>query len=1531
MIVTLIKKERIYTLYLPLTVKGQFWVSDKNKKEQTRKILSIEGTSGKWFIRSYRSIQITDISGNEVKFAEMIPSSFYRISFGASEEPALLFCEEITAGRLNFKKYMIDTTDGVSITIGRNPDNAIAFDNKFVSGIHCTLMYHMGRWTIQDSKSGNGTFVNNYAVKSSSVKPGDSIYILGLTIIVGSNFIAVNNPSNNVVFNSKIFRPYQPEAIDVASFDSSSEQQEYDVEYFYRTPRFKRELEKGNFVIDPPPQSPIGEEMPLILTIGPSITMGMMALTTGGFAVMNAINTGNMMMAIPALVMAFSMLLGTILWPTLSRRYQKKKALQKEAVRQDKYKEYLKKESKLIQAECAKQETILRENFVPVAECIRRVVEGDISLWERSAEQNDFLRLRVGVGDEDIFAEIKVPEEKFSVDEDSLLNEAASMGSKPIKLHNVPITTSLFENRFTSVIGDRKKCIEFANGLIVQLTAYYGYDDVKTIFLYDEIEQSEFGYVKWLPHAWSDDRSLRMIATNINELKEVSAHLEKEIETRKEQKDFQTEKTTPYYVIFAFSYDLALRSEALKHLYAIEQSANISIVSFFDELKNVPKECTTVIELAELNGKIFDKNDTSGKSKEFVNDVAYTGNMNVYSFNLANIFLDVSSSAYQLPKMLTFMDMYGVSKVDHLNASLRWKENDPTTSLQAPVGVNTFGDLFNLDLHEKFHGPHGLVAGTTGSGKSEFIITYILSLALNYHPHEVAFILIDYKGGGMAKAFETLPHTAGIITNLDGSAIKRSLVSINSELKYRQAIFNDASKQLGTRIADIYAYQKEYRSGKVKEPIPHLFIISDEFAELKSQQPEFMTELVSTARIGRSLGVHLILATQKPSGVVDDQIWSNSKFKLSLKVQDRSDSMEMLKRPDAAELSDTGRFYLLVGNNEVFEMGQSAWAGANYLPNEIAASKDICTISIMDMNGRVVRSVKPEVARADESDIKKQLDVIVGYITQTAQDEKVFTRQLWLPPIDAVILLDELHKKYPQNKAHLFTLNPLIGEIDDPARQRRLPLTVPLSDEGNTVIYGAAGGGKATFITTMIYDLLCTHTTETLNMYLLDFGAETLRAFKNAPQVGDVVFSDDSEKTINLLKMLRKEVADRKKRFADWGGDYNSYCEHSGEIAPNIVVVVNNYSNFRELYGDYEDQIISLTQECAKYGIYFVFTATGINGVSYRVVQNCSKFFALQLNDELDYSAVVGRTGGLYPAKLKGRGLVNLDEVYEFQVAHISDSKNVIEDIRKLCDALAEMPQTVQAKRIPVLPDVVNPEFFDNINVTLNRLPIGIDRSKLTTEHLQLTSNFITLVAASDVEKTIPFIQGIAELLSINAGINTIVLDAGNLFEQDDNKQYEYLNQDMENIVISLFELTVERHKAYKREGKTDFEHKVYIIPSTPVLCKHLTEDSVDKLNALLERGSADYGINIIISDSTSDISAYSSLEWYLTHCGGNGIWVGDGVTGQYNLTIAKPTNELYSEKGDAYGVVIKNGKYKIIKLVQSSLAIGEDEVVEYD
>lgn len=206
------------------------------------------------------------------------------------------------------------------------------------------------------------------------------------------------------------------------------------------------------------------------------------------------------------------------------------------------------------------------------------------------------------------------------------------------------------------------------------------------------------------------------------------------------------------------------------------------------------------------------------------------------------------------------------------------------------------------------------------------------------------------------------------------------------------------------------------------------------------------------------------MATQKPSGVVDDQIWSNSRFRVCLKVQERQDSMDMLKRPDAAELADTGRFYLQVGYNELFELGQSAWAGAEYYPSDRVVVEKDNGVEALDLNGHIVKSAKPKAVRYSLEKPKKQLDTITDYLQRIASEEGIAARPLWLDPIPEVIVLSNLATKYPERYAECskkYIIEPVIGEYDDPASQKQGLLSLPITEDGNTIIYGAAGSGKS--------------------------------------------------------------------------------------------------------------------------------------------------------------------------------------------------------------------------------------------------------------------------------------------------------------------------------------------------------------------------------------------------------------------------------------------------------------------------------------
>jgi S-DNA-T family DNA segregation ATPase FtsK/SpoIIIE len=923
-------------------------------------------------------------------------------------------------------------------------------------------------------------------------------------------------------------------------------------------------------------------------------------------------------------------------------------------------------------------------------------------------------------------------------------------------------------------------------------------------------------------------------------------------------------------------------------------------------------------------GKLFDRNDVSGKVTSFIPDISVPTNPEKLSIKLSNIHLDSLAGTFNLPQMLTFLEMFGVGKVEHLNALSRWKENNPVKSLKAAVGVDTAGDLFQLDLHEKFHGPHGLVAGMTGSGKSEFIITYILSLAVNYHPNEVAFILIDYKGGGMAKSFENLPHTAGIITNLDGSAIKRSLVSIESELKRRQAIFVEAGQKIGVSNIDIYKYQRLYREGTVNEPLQHLFIISDEFAELKTQQPEFMAKLVSAARIGRSLGIHLILATQKPAGVVDDQIWSNSRFRVCLKVQERADSMDMLKRPDAAELSDTGRFYLQVGYNELFETGQSAWAGAPYHPSDKVFKDKDNSVVFIDINGRPIREVKPITKRDLDENPPKQLDVITEYLGSIAAEENIKIKTLWLEPIPEMILVDSLRAKYNVQTIG-FELNPVIGEYDDPAKQRQDVLRLPLSSKGNTLVYGMAGGGKTTFLTSAIYSLMREHTPEEVNIYILDFASETLRAFVKAPHVGDVVLSFEAEKITNLFMMLTNEIDNRKKLFTDYGGDHRSYIEATGEKVPSIVVIINNYAAFAEMYMEQEDVISYLTREGIKYGIYFILTTAGVNSIRYKLQQNFSQIFALQLTADSDYNTLLGKTDGLLPSKFKGRGLIKTDEVYEFQTAHIVEDNVQIGYVRSISDESLAAWKGKSAPPIPMLPEYVNVEYISSYiqNKDSLSIPIGVENKTLAVHYYDFGTAFVHLILSNN-EECLPFIGALSELMMKEYNSDVVIFDSTRRFsEQFGNKQGYYSNAGkIEETVDELYDILNVRAATYKQavsNGKTveKFEPKVIIINALSSLKGTVSSKCGEKLTSILETGMTYYNITVIIAEAAKNLTNYSYDKWYKQHITQNdGIWVGDGFSAQYHIKPCTITKEMREATEDDFGFSLIKGKAVKIKVL---------------
>ena len=1519
MIVRLIKKKKIYNFQLPTEISGNYWITDNDYFGNTRNLINVEEYNGEWKIKSDFETKI--MSGDkEVESAILKDYSLYFLKISTDNEYVILYCSPCPED--NLLRFKVE--DKKEFLIGTDNRAEINYNYPLVSRQQARLIYNNGTWVVQDLNSKYGTYVNNASITTKQLEYGDIIFIMGLKIIVMKDTIIMNNVSGYLKINETAFEKVGTIIQKQTEFDNPDEESiEFykEDDYFYRAPRFKTGIEESNITIDAPPAIQEEEKTPIIYTIGPMLTMAMMSMTTGYTSLMGVLNgTVDVGAALPTLIMSGAMIATMLLWPTLQRRYQKKKKKKQDAERTKKYLDYLESKKEEIQTEMKIQRQIMIDNYLPLQQIKEIIYQKKRNLWERELDQDDFLDLRLGVGSTELRGNINIPEEHFSVKDDELLQEVYKVGASSRMLENVPVSLNFIQKNIVAIIGTGANKNQFLDGLLLQTITFHSYEDLKIIILTNETNENKWEYLKVAPHNWSNDKSIRYFATNIDEAKQISLELEKEMQARKfidnngkmELSAVDYHKYKPYYLIITDDYKQVRDIELVKDVCEMPVNYGFSLVVISPRLINIPNECKTFISIGDKKSGVFENELVSNKQKEFVADFDPTLNMQECCKIIANIPIDIAKENRSLPNSVSFLEMYNVGMVEQLNILNKWKTNDPTKSLQVPVGLDKSRELFKLDLHEKAHGPHGLIAGMTGSGKSEFIITYILSMAINYHPYEVSFVLIDYKGGGLTGAFENketgmkLPHLAGTITNLDTVEMNRSLASIQSELRKRQRMFNEARDKLNESTIDIYKYQSLYRRGLVDKPISHLFIISDEFAELKDQRPEFMDQLISTARIGRSLGVHLILATQKPSGVVNDQIWSNSKFRICLRVQDKSDSMDMIKCPDAAELKNTGRFYLQVGYNELFAMGQAAWAGAQYYPTEKRKKKTDQSINIIDNVGSIIKSLDTKQNDVQVPSQGEEITSIIKYIIKESNQENIKVDKLWLDRIPDQIFIDKLKEKY-HYKTIKNDINPIIGEYDDPDNQVQNILTLPLSKEGNTIVFGSAGSGKELMLSSIIYSTISTHDSKEVNFYILDFGAETLTMFREAPHVGEVILSTDTEKISNLFKMISGIIEERKKIFVDYNGSYDFYINHGGKQIPFIVVVINNIEAFIETYQDYEEILGQMTRDCLKYGICFIFSTNGPNTVRYRLRQNFKQNVVLQFNDPMDYASVIPGVRKKEPSKVYGRGMILLDAIYEFQTAYTYLEEKMADYIKIISKKLNEIC-TYKAQRIPILPDIVNREFVNDYLGNISSIPVGVAKESLEIATINLKDKYMYNITGEDITTDPQFIMGLMNnILAIN-NTECIVFDANSLLNEIKNDRVTYSNDTCYTSIDKL-------NEAYE---KNDPEKTTvcFMININSMLGK-LSAIEKGKLTKLLEEAKNRGNIKIFIIDTIDVIKSINFEPWYKSSVDlAEGIWLGNGIANQFTLKVTTNARLLRGEIQPGFGYVIIKGKAILIKLM---------------
>ena len=1515
---------RISTFVLPSKVEDYFIINYYYSLYSSSFIESItlEAKDGEWFLLTDESLKIKE---NDVFLSSVClkEGSFYKAIFSDIEENIYFY---VIGDNSKYLDYSVLGTS--SIVIGNSNEDTICFPDNNLLAKQIIITKLENNYHIQNYPNDKiYAYLNENTFEEAILKTGDVIFLNGLRIIWMGSFIKVIQTGDKILVVK--LNPFSDSQTNnnytlVGELDKKIKLfRENDI--FFHTPRIKSDIEEYSINIELPPSSFKEQGMPMIFTLGSSIMFGLISCVSGVTAVQGLIQgTVSKSSAIVELVICFLMIVSSVLFPVFSDLWEKNRQKKMENLRQVKYKEYLEKNMQLMNQYVSAQEKILKENNLNQNDIMNDIVNRSRLIWRRNIFDNDFLSVTLGIGDIPAKINIVLPNVGFSLEDDNLKKLVFEKFSKKPILKNIPVSMSLIENRVLPILIDIKDKIDFINSIMLQLIYYHSARDLKIVIFTNQSYESRWEYFRYLSHCWNNKFNKRFFAINEEESADISLYLESIYEKRiSESGNNGTNDSnaylnfSEYYLIVTDDFKSVRDIPIINKIMDSQKNIGFSLLIFESSINNLPSKFNNFVNITNDVCGVFGRKVDLDNQVKFKTNYLKNLDMDYYAQILANIPIYSRDVNTDIPSSLSFLEMYGVGRVDQLNILSRWSNNDPTISLKAPVGEKEKGKLLDLDLHEKFHGPHGLIAGSTGSGKSEFIITYILSMAINYHPYEVQFILIDYKGGGLALAFENretgikIPHLVGTITNLDVSEMNRTLVSLNSELQRRQKIFNDTRNKLGESTVDIYKYQRFYREGKVSEPMSHLFVISDEFAELRSQQPEFMEELISTARIGRSLGVHLILATQKPSGVVNDQIWSNTRFRVCLRVQSTEDSTEMLKRPEAASIKESGRFYLQVGTNEIFELAQSGWAGALYTPVDRVIKKSDDSLNFVNNCGDIIKSINDNLEKKEHSDYGDQLTSIVNYLYEIANREKIKFSSLWLPSLSNDIYMEELLKKYkflPSREK----FNVVIGEYDQPSAQIQGLYEMKLISS-NTVIFGNPGCGKENLITSILFSACINYSPLDVQFYILDFGAQVLKYFSYMPHVGDVLFSEDKDKFSSVFSKLEREIKKRKILFSDYDGSFSSYLRMSGKSVPLLVLVLNEYEAFRESeVGDYDDELVSLLREGSKYGVIFIVTSIAVNSIRSGMLDCFENKILLQIQDPFDYEYILKASHGLIPKKTFGRGIgyvYQVDDVCEFQTCFICDKNQISSYVKSVGNYLYQNYK-YKAPAIKLLPSKVTYKEMRKYLNSISSIPIGYLVDDVQVYGYNFLSSHYNIILGNNLTDNVTFFGGLIDLIDSINNISFTIIDFIDSINFEGNAIF-YQNQ-FDDAFNDICNYTFNEMI------------NIYFIIGIGNIFNVLDSNEMNKLNYIIDSVDKFPNNYFIFVDDLSRFKNISSCDWYNKLDFSSGIWVGNGFEDQDVFDVNLDNLENV-ELGDiAY--VIKNNNYQLLKVIGDGSSENDEE-----
>jgi S-DNA-T family DNA segregation ATPase FtsK/SpoIIIE len=940
----------------------------------------------------------------------------------------------------------------------------------------------------------------------------------------------------------------------------------------------------------------------------------------------------------------------------------------------------------------------------PTADCLLAAAQRSTLLWSRRPGAPRFLDVRVGkaVLDSRLRFETQRNRRAMPAAQAELDNLVASYRS----IRDVPFTLSLAEYGAIGIAGEPGAALAVTRAVLCQLAALHSPAEVVLAAFCGGRSAHDWDWLKWLPHTSSAHSPLggpHLVAGPESAL--LLAQLEDLVRARRGGLADSGADSGAAVIVLIDSRTPGDRAR-LVELSRAGQPAGVYCVWVAQRAEHLPAACAAYLDVRGDGSVSVGDAITSTSSAGIAADSVDEHTAATFAAAMAPLFDAgaVVTDDSDLPRSVSWLELNDPRIADDPQAVLeRWQESrsiltGPAASrggpgtLRAIVGTAADGPLA-LDL--RLHGPHALVGGTTGAGKSELLQTWILAMATAHSPQRVTFLLVDYKGGSAFRECVHLPHTVGLVTDLSPYLVKRALRSLGAELTYREHLF--AAKG----VKDLQELEK---TGDPQTP-PSLVIVVDEFAALVHEVPEFVDGVVNVAQRGRSLGLHLVLATQRPAGVIKDNLRANTNLRLALRMADEADSADVLGSPEAARFDPAlpGRAVSKTGPGRLVPF-QAGYVGG--WTNAAKRDPDIAIEELVIGEGRAWRAPESASRPAHYEQGPNDIARITATIRRaSAMAELQAPRRPWLDELAHVYDLAKLPTRRRDDEL-------VFGVLDEPDAQRQSIAAFYPDHEGNLAIFGTGGAGKSTALRSLAIAAGLTARGGPCQVYCLDFSSRGLEMLADLPHVGAVIAADEGDRVRRLLRTLLATADDRARRYAAVrAGTITEYRQLAA--APQearILILLDGFGAFRQQYesaenGRWFDALANLATDGRPLGIHLVLTADRPASVPSRFSSRVQRRLVLRLADDNDYYMAGAEAGALTPDSPPGRGLLGRGE---FQVAVFGGSTGSTAQSRAIGQLTAAMrrQQVPDAPLVEQLPEIVR---LSDLPVTADGRPaIGV-------------------------------------------------------------------------------------------------------------------------------------------------------------------------------------------------------------------------------